>query len=166
MILALLAGLVYPVLSWWDRTGGFTSFRSLTLEDFHRLERFQPQEAAAIRFLQRAPFGVVAEAVGGSYTEYGRVATYTGLPDVLNWPGHEIQWRGDAAPQGTRQDDLRRLYETPSWQEAQRILEKYHVRYVYVGSLERIAYRVNLEKFERHLRPVFQQEGVIVYAVY
>jgi len=35
-----------------------------------------------------------------------------------------------------------------------------------VGSLERIAYRVNLEKFEHHLRPVFQQEGVIVYAVY
>ncbi len=166
LILALLAGLVYPALSWWDRTRGFTAFRSLTLDDFDRLERFQPQEAAAIRFLQRAPFGVVAEAVGGSYTEYGRIATYTGLPDVLNWPGHEVQWRGDAAPQGTRQEDVRRLYETSSWEDAQRILEKYHIRYVYVGVLEQSAYRVDLEKFEHHLRAVFRQPGVIVYAVY
>lgn len=166
VVLALLAGLVYPVLGWWDRTGRLTSLRTLTLDDFRRLERFQPAEAAAIRYLQRAPFGIVAEAVGGSYTDYGRIATYTGLPTVLNWPGHEVQWRGSAAPQGTRQEDIRRLYETDSWEEAQRILRQYGIRYIYVGSLEYLTYRVQVEKFERHLLPVFRHDGVVIYAVY
>lgn len=166
VILALLAGLIYPVLGWWDRTGGLTSLPALTLDDFRRLERLRPAEAAAIRYLQRAPFGTLAEAVGGSYTDYGRIATYTGLPAVLNWPGHESQWRGSAAPQGTRQEDIRRLYETDSWEEAQRILQQYGIRYIYVGDLEYLTYRVQLEKFERHLFPVFRQNGVIIYAVY
>ncbi|MFO3797676.1 MAG: DUF2298 domain-containing protein, partial [Anaerolineales bacterium] len=100
ILFALLAGLVYPALGWWDRIGKVTSLRTLTLDDFRRLERFQPAEARAIRYLQAAPFGVVAEAIGGSYTDYGRVAAYSGLPSVLNWPGHEVQWRGSAAPQG------------------------------------------------------------------
>lgn len=166
IIVALLAGLVYPILGWWDRIGGIASFRELSLDDFRRLERFQPAEAQAIRYLQVAPFGIVAEAVGGSYTEYGRIATYTGLPDVLNWPGHEVQWRGSAAPQGTREADIRLLYETTSWEEAQQIIERYHIRYIYIGGLERITYRLREEKFERHLRPLFRQEGVVIYGVY
>lgn len=166
ILFTLLAGLVYPVLGWWDRVGGVASLRTLTLDDFHRLERFQPAEARAIRYLQGAPFGIVAEAVGGSYTDYGRIAAYSGLPDVLNWPGHEVQWRGSAAPQGTRQEDIRRLYETRSWEEARLILERYHIRYVYVGELERLTYRLETEKFERSLRPIFRQEGMVIYAVY
>lgn len=161
--LALLAGLVYPTLGWWSKTGGLFPLDKLTLDDFRRLESFQPAEAQAIRWLQAAPFGVVAEAVGGSYTEYGRVATYSGLPDVLNWPGHESQWRGGAEPQGTREGDIRLLYETSSWDEARLILERYRIRYVYVGNLERVAYALQLEKFDANLPAVFFNEGVVIY---
>ncbi len=128
-------------------------------------ERQSPDEMAAIEWLKTAPVGVVAEAVGGSYTEFARVATLSGKPNVLGWPGHESQWRGGAEEMGTRQSDIERLYRTGDWTEAQNILRQYHVRYVYVGPLERSAYGVNENKFQRYLEPVFQQGQVTIYEV-
>ena len=60
----------------------------------------------------RQRYGVILEATkpDASYTEYARISTYSGLPTVLGWPMHEAQWRGTYDPQGTRQDDIRRLY--------------------------------------------------------
>ena len=109
---------------------------------------------------------MVVEAVGGSYEPaYARIATYTGLQNVLGWPGHEAQWRGGDAPQGTRRDDITRLYSTARWEEAQLIIEKYNVRYIYIGNSERSSLKVNEEKFQMYLKPVFQQGGVVIYEV-
>ena len=38
---------------------------------------------------------VVAEAVGGDYTDHARVSTFSGLPTLIGWVGHELQCRGD-----------------------------------------------------------------------
>src|SRR5690606_6381761 len=38
---------------------------------------------------------VIVSAVGGSYNwPSGAISTYTGIPTLLNWPGHQSQWRG------------------------------------------------------------------------
>jgi uncharacterized membrane protein len=108
---------------------------------------------------------VVAEAIGGSYTGYARISTYTGLQTVLGWPGHEAQWRGDAAPQGSRNDAIIRLYSTTRWDEAQTIIDRYDIRYIYVGQLEYGSMPVKEEKFRAHLKTVFQQGGVTIYEV-
>ena len=63
-----------------------------------------------IEWLKSAPDGVIAEAVGGGYTVYGRISEYTGLPTVINWPDHESQWGRTGAELGTRQDDIKTLY--------------------------------------------------------
>ena len=70
--------LTYPALAIANKTNNFKPHLGWTLDDFRRIERGNPDEAAAILWLKSAQDGVVAEAVGGSYSEYGRVSVYTG----------------------------------------------------------------------------------------
>lgn len=175
LVLILGMGLTYTILGLWHKTNGFRPAQGWTLDGTAYLERQSPDEMAAIRWLQSAPDGVVAEAVsptGGSYSNYARVSMLSGLPAVLGWTGHESQWRGGAQEMGSRQGDLERLYCSRSWDEAQSIVQQYRIRYVYVGTLERITYTpnqstcvagLNEAKFARHLEPVFQQGDVTIY---
>jgi uncharacterized membrane protein len=93
------ASLVYPLLSLWNKTNGFQP-TEWTLDSTAYFARTLPDEMSAIRWLQEAPGGVVAEAVkqdGGSYTEYARVST---LPETfsIGWVDMKING-GDTAVQ-------------------------------------------------------------------
>jgi uncharacterized membrane protein len=161
--LVIFAGLLYPALSLLTKTENFKPPYGFTLNDFDRVARENPDEAAAIEFLRTVPDGVITEAVGGSYSNYARISTYTGLQTVLGWPGHESQWRGGYAPQGSRSDDILRLYTTTHWEDAQSVINQYNIRYIYIGILERTSMPVKEEKFQTHLKPIFQQGGVVIY---
>jgi len=161
----LAVALTYPVLGLLTKTNNFKPPFGWTLDGAAYIKRGSPDEAAAIRWLRSAPLGVIAEAVGGSYTDYARISTHTGLPTVLGWIGHEGQWRGGYEEQGTRQRDIETLYITPHWEAAQDILQQYNIRYVYIGMLERTTYRVIETKFQRFLQPVFRQGDVVIYEV-
>ncbi len=164
--LVLFAGLLYPSLSLMTKTNSFKPSAGYSLDDLDRIKRENPDEAAAIEWLRTAPDGIVLELVGDSYNpSFGRVATYTGLQNVLGWPGHEAQWRGSYAPQGSRRDDILVIYTTSNWETARLLLEKYEVRYVYVGMTERLYSPLSEEKFIVHLTPVFQQGNVTIYEV-
>lgn len=165
LVLVLTMSLTYPALAIANKTNDFKPGLGWTLDDFQRIERADPDEAAAIEWLRSAPYGVIAEAIGGSYTEYGRISVYTGLPTVLGWPGHEVQWRGTAEPQGARQADIKLLYETEDWDTARPIIEQYNIRYIVVAALERSTYAVQEQKFATHLGLVFQQGVVNIYEV-
>jgi uncharacterized membrane protein len=161
-VIVLIAGLTYPTLSLLNKTNNFNPPFGFTLDDFDRVRRENPEEAAAIQWLRSAPDGVVAEAVGGAYSNYARISVYTGLPTVLGWGNHEGQWR-DYALQGSRVQDIEALYTTNDWITSQDIINRYNIRYIFVGNLERSTYNVNEEKFNRFLKPVFQQGNVTVY---
>lgn len=188
LYLLLLVGLTYPVFSLLNRTGGFRfekavpllktvltgedeNTRSIarqeldslwTIDYFDKFQRQNPDEAAAIRWLGNAPDGIVAEAIGGSYSGYARVSTYTGLPTILGWPGHESQWRGGYKEQGSRKSDVETLYATSDWTLAETIISRYDIRYIYVGGLER-GEPLQEEKFQSNMRLVFQQGDVVIY---
>jgi YYY domain-containing protein len=162
--LVLIVGLTYPSLSLLNKTNSFRPPFGLTLDDFDRVQRENPDEAAALLWLRSAPDGVVAEAVGGAYSNYARISIYSGLPTVLGWGNHEGQWR-DQALQGSRAEDIKTLYTTSDWATTQQIIDRYNIRYVFVGNLERSTYPVNEEKFGRFLEIVFQQGNVTVYEV-
>ena len=164
VVVVILVGLAYPVFGFLTKTNNFKPFAGFTLDDFDRVQRENPDEAAAMLWLRSAPDGVIAEAVGGAYSSYARISIYTGLPTVLGWGNHEGQWR-DYALQGTRAQDIEALYTSPDWVTAQAIIERYDIRYIYIGNLERSTYRVNEEKFNLFLKPVFQQGIVTIYAV-
>jgi uncharacterized membrane protein len=162
--MVLIAGLTYPALSLFNKTNNFNPPFGFTLDDFDRVQRENPDEAAAIQWLQSAPDGVVAEAivVPTAYSNYARISVYTGLPTVLGWSNHEGQWRDDAL-QGSRGQDIETLYTANDWLITQDIINRYNIRYIFVGDLERSTFHVNEEKFNRFLKPVFQQGNVTIY---
>ena len=163
--LLVFIGLLYPIFGLDTKTNGFKPLHGFTLNDFDRVKRENPDEAAAVEFLLTAPDGIIAEAIGDGYSAYGRISMLTGLQTVLGWPGHEAQWRGTYSVQGSRRDDINKLYVTARWEEAQTVIQKYNIRYIYIGTLEHTSIRVNEEKFKQYLKPVFQQDGVTIYEV-
>ena len=164
---ALLAlSLVYPVIGTMARTGGFAG--EPTLDGLSGLRRFQPDEHAASVWLRDTLDGlpVVLEAAGPDYSEGGRVAARTGLPTVVGWTNHEWQERGALAPVEARVRDVETLYTTDDAALARRLLDRYDVRYVYLGSYERERYGPAAgTTLARIGRPVFEAGQVTVYAV-
>jgi uncharacterized membrane protein len=156
-------GLAYPVLSLPNRVNYFRS-EEPTLDAGGYLALYTPADAAVVEFLSSQPFGTVAEAVGGSYSEYGRIATHSGLQSVMGWGWHQWQWRGGDQAYAGRESDIRVLYETPLWSQASEILARYNVRYVVVGDLERRTYQVNDQKFI-NLPEIFRSGDTVVYLV-
>ena len=118
--------------------------------------------------LAKAPVGVMAEAIsetGGSYTTYNSISTFSGMPTVLGWVGHEAQWRGGYEEIGNRQADIRELYSTGKWERAQAIIDMYNIRYIVVGNTERNTYKMDQSKFDAHLVKVFDSQTVDIYEV-
>jgi uncharacterized membrane protein len=149
------------------KTNDFKAANGPALDGTAHLGREEPADYAAIQWIgQNLAPGVIAEAVGGSYTLYGRISANTGFPTVLGWDFHEIQWRGSAEAQGSRRADIEHLYETRDPEEALQILEMYNIDYVYVGPLERSTYRPVVEaKFAALMNLVYQDADVLIYAM-
>jgi len=166
LVIILGVALVYPLYGVWDVTSGFKPAAGYTLDGNSYLASWTPDEVAAVLWLEAAQYGVLVEAVapgGGSYTDFARVSECSGLPTVLGWVGHEQQWRGGGKEIGTRQEDIQILYSSRDWNETQAILQRYGIRYIYLGQRERSTYRVYEGKFQRYLTPVFQQGDVVIY---
>jgi YYY domain-containing protein len=173
--LVIVMALAYPAVSLWSKTNGFQPSGGLTLDGIRYLDESTPDETAAARWLAAAPNGVLAEAVsptGGSYSNYARISMLSGLPAVLGWTGHESQWRGGSLEMGSRQPDLERLYCSRDWQEAKEILDRYQIRYIVIGGLERSTYAPGTSscpsglqeaKFLTQLRQAFQQGSITIY---
>jgi uncharacterized membrane protein len=165
--LVVLLGLVYTVTATWSKVEGFRPPNGRTLDGTAHLSWENPADYAAIQWMNgNLRPGVVAEAVGGSYSYGGRVSVHTGFPTVIGWPWHEVQWRGDARFLGTREDDMRRLYQSRDWLEAESIISQYGIEYVYVGDLERDTYgAIQEQMFAAFMDAVYAGDGVTIYAV-
>lgn len=160
--LAIGAALIYPLYGVIDRLSS-VKFDQLSLDGTGYIEKGNPDEMDAIRWLQTAPYGVVVEAVGGSYSDFARAATLSGLPGVLGWPWHEYQWRGGGEQVGSRESDIALLYQTNDWTEVQRIVTQYNIHYIYVSLRERNKYHLNETTLSSHFIPVFQNSSVVIY---
>ncbi|MCI0410814.1 MAG: hypothetical protein L0191_20010, partial [Acidobacteria bacterium] len=162
--LIITGALVYPVTVTFERTAGFRNEQSLN--GLVNVQKSNPTEYEAVQWLKDNVSGTptILEAVGGSYSDGGRVSSRTGLPAVLGWPGHEGVWRGSNEDFVRREEDIRRIYETTDVAEARGLLERYQVDYVYVGHVERQTYGAGgLAKFVQFLTPVFQNGDVTIY---
>lgn len=165
---AVFLGLIYPSIELWNKTEGFVPQDGYSLDGKQDFYLYSPDEMLAAAWLQKAPLGVMAEAVsdtGGSYTTYNIISTFSGMPTVLGWIGHEAQWRGGYEEMGSRQNDLRELYSTASWEKAKTVIDMYNIRYIVVGELERQTYKVDVSKFEVNLVKVFDTNKVDIYEV-
>ena len=66
---------------------------------------------------------------------------------------------------GTREADIRTLFEVPDWGRALGIIRRYDIRYIFVGGLERSTYAVNSEKLLMNLKLGFSQGETQVFVV-
>ena len=163
-----IASAYYSVGAVLDRTGVLRQEHTLsdnTLNGLAFLRESDPGEYDAILWLRdEAPWGRIVEAVGDEYTDYGRISASTGLPTILEWKGHEVQWRGNSSIYSSREQDVAKIYQSVQKDEVRRLLEAYQVRYVYVGQRERTLYgSPNPEGFDSFLKTVFDQQSVTIY---
>jgi YYY domain-containing protein len=169
VVLAIAVGLgsFYPAMAVNEKVSQFTDRPEpqLSLDGNAHFSYLSPDEHALVDFLRNEPLGPLVEAVGGSYTGYARIATFSGQPNLLGWPGHEGQWRGGGEEMGSRAGDIQRIYESSNWDETQALLAQYQVSYVVIAPLEMNTYAVNQAKFERNLAKIFEQGGVALYLV-
>lgn len=151
--------------------GSSASLNALTLDGGTRFT--SGSDYAAVQCLQNlvgSQTVVVAESIAGSYSggQAGRTATLTGIPVVLNWPGHESQWRGSTygAIAGSREADIERLYSELSWPPVESIAERYGIDYIMFGTAEANRYGWEAEiKFRDNLEVVCDTGGSRYYRV-
>lgn len=138
------------------------------LDGLAYLNKEAPDDLEAIYWIRKntRPTDVIVEGVGDSYTNYGRVSSYTGRSTVLGWPVHQWLWRGSWPIAAERQTDVARLYETTDTSEVINLARKYKVRYVYIGEQERSKYPSLAEdKFSQLGSLKFQNNTVRIYQI-
>jgi YYY domain-containing protein len=138
-------------------------YPSGTLDGAAWLSSTHPGDAAAIAYLRSLNGEIrIVEAIGDDYTYAGRISSFTGIPTVLGWPGHELVWRSneDGWYNG-RIADVRVIYENPD--RSLSLLSQYGITHLIVGSFEEERYSVQIP--EKGLENVFEMGGTAVYQV-
>jgi len=165
--LLLVAGLAYPIFASPNRANYFS--QKPTLDGIAYTRQMWPADYAAAEWLKenvKETDAIILEANGGSYTEYGRISAMTGIPTLLGWGGHELQWRGNYDEAGRREPEIETIYRSSDVAQIQALLEKHRVTYVYVGQLEREKFRLSdtlARKFGVFMDLVYDQDGVQIY---
>ncbi len=145
------------------------------------------EDYRAIRWMQEnvqgSPVIVEAAPAGVQYTWLARFSIYTGLPDVVGWQWHEQQQRVYFSTQVIQRGlEVDSFYATTEIDSALKFLDKYDVRYIIVGQLERAKYAPGapsgpvpleapdgLEKFEQYngvyWNEVYRDGETVLYEV-
>lgn len=123
-----------------------------------------PQDKEIIDYFNKNIEGqpVILEAQGDSYTDYGRISAYTGLPTVAGWWVHEWLWRGSPDIVGKRIPDIQQIYESGDLFRTLQLLQKYSVKFVIVSGFEKEKYKnLNEGKFETIGKKIFESANKI-----
>lgn len=166
--LLIAGGLVYTVAAGYSKANGFRG--EPTLDGLVHIRRYSPDEAAAIDWLQAtipdAP--VILEAPGGSYSSFNLISMATGLPTLLGWDGHELQWRGKRYGElaAGRPEAIDQIYRTARGPALIGLMEAWDITYIYVGPRERDRYKLtdaSLARFEEALWKIYENDTVRIY---
>ena len=131
------------------------------------------QDYAGIQWMRENIVGspVIVEANTPEYRWGSRYTIYTGLPGVVGWNWHQRQQRALMSIMvSDRVVEVSSFYETEDLHETQLFLQKYDVRYIVVGQVEKQYYPgPGLEKFESQAGTlwdeVFRDGETVIYAV-
>jgi uncharacterized membrane protein len=157
-VVVLLGG-IYPLGATLTKTNHFQAAAALDGSAFAR--RQSENDLAAIDWLRASgqPRSVVVEAVGGDYTDFARVSTFSGVPTPIGWIGHELQWRGPKDELTRRERLVQDLYQSRDADQARRTLEILGASHVFIGRLEREKYGAESVERLRGWLPVAFQRG-------
>ena len=166
-VILILMVSIYPVFATFGKSSGFAGVPDLDGETYVKKEH--PQDYQAIlwfRNLTGQP--VVLQAPGELYQWNSAVTTFTGLPTVIGWAGHEINWRFPKRSEiDMRWSDVGRIYTSGDIREVEELLKKYNVAYVYFGEAEakRFSHQLLFDEYPEKFHKVFEYGDVAVYEV-
>jgi uncharacterized membrane protein len=144
---------------------------ALTLDGSAAPAAASPGEMAAYRWLQ-ANGRLGERLVEGVGTDYdagsNRLSAWTGMPTILGWPGHELQWRGLAAANeiANRTQAVAWIYTSPDAGQVDALLADYGVTFLYVGPYERQKYGIDdarIAWYDEWLTPCFSAGDVRIW---
>jgi len=163
--LLILMVSIYPVFATIGKSGGFGGVPELDGAAYVIKEH--PQDYQAILWFRNLTGQLVVLQVPGELYEWNTaVTTFTGLPTVIGWAGHELNWRFPKRSEiDSRWSDAGIIYTSGDIQEIEALLKKYNVSYVYFGETEAKRYG-SPGLFEEHndiFEKVFEYGDIAVY---
>jgi len=168
IILLILAGLV-SIYPYFAISSYYNSLKNPgSLDGFKYFQKLYPDDYQAILWLRQNISGqpVILEAEGDSYTDYARVSSNTGLPTILGWPVHEWLWRGSYDLASPRIKDIEILYSSQDLNVTRELLQKYQIKYVFLGALEKQKYpNLNSGKFGLLGKEIFKSGDTKIYQI-
>jgi YYY domain-containing protein len=164
LILLIGGGLLFPLTAGMDKTSdrmsilaprtldGMEYMKTAHYSDFDK-EMDLSQDYRAIRWMQDNIKGspVIVEANIPEYRWGTRFTIYTGLPGVVGWNWHQRQQRAVVNSDWVQQrvDQVVQFYNSLEGNQVREFLQKYAVKYIIVGQLERAAYSAEgIAKFQ------------------
>ena len=138
-VILILMALSYPVLATFSRSDHFKN--QPTLDGAAYFNKEHQNEYNAIMWLNNlSGTPVVLQSPGNTYRLNTHVTTFTGLPTVIGWGGHEKNWRNRAETIDERWEEVPQVYMSSDMKKVNQILDKYQVEYIYVGGVEEERY--------------------------
>jgi len=141
---------------------------SPTLDGLAYIREVYPEEYGAIQFCQGlVGTPVLLEAPGDPYSYSSPVSTFSGLPTVVGWSFHEMNWRDNATLVQGRIEQCRNMYQFEDLETRLETMETYEIEYVYVGHLEERKYGdivySNFDDYPNAFEPVYDRSTVYLY---
>jgi len=135
------------------------------LNGINYLEPNKQNDLKAINWINANISGqpVMLEAQGDSYTDFNRISANTGLPTVLGWTVHEWLWRGGYDVPSARFEDIKLLFESDNINKTKELVNKYNIKYVFIGELEKDKYSLNEKKFMNIGEAIYSDGGTTIY---
>jgi YYY domain-containing protein len=142
-LVLLYLGLLYPLWAIPGYYGTPKPSHSKGLNGLTFLGKIHSGDDEAIQWLNRNVKGqpILLEANGDSYTDYGRISMATGLPTLQGWFVHEWLWRGNPDRVAQRVNEVATVYESEDIAATFKILQKYQVQFIIIGTLERTKFK-------------------------
>ncbi len=166
-IILILMVSVYPVFATIGKSGDFSRIPDTNGEAYIKKEH--PQDYQAILWFRNiSGQPIVLQARGELYEWNTYITAFTGLPTVIGWAGHELNWRfPNRSEVDMRWNDVDTIYRSRDVQEVRILLRKYNVSYIYFGGAEAKEYE-SPKLFDENpeiFKKVFEYANVAVYKV-
>jgi len=164
-VLLILFISIFPVLATIGKSGGFSGIPELDGGAYMKKEHPQDYEAI-LWFVNLTGNPIVLQAPGELYQWNTAITAFSGLPTVIGWAGHELNWRFPKRSEiDMRWSDVGRMYTSGDIREVEKLLIKYDVSYVYFGEAEAKRFgnpglfEENPDMFEK----VFEYGDAVIY---
>lgn len=141
MLLLLIPPFCYPYFAIHEVY--FTGENAGTLDGLAYIAQEDAGEYAVIQWIdENTPAdAVILEANALSYTEGDRVSMATGRQTLQGWWTHQMLWRNMSSEElNVRIGEIKEIYEGTELAEAEQLLQKYGIDYIYIGEREREAF--------------------------